>query len=561
MEGSANIRKSLSKGAPHPKLHRKLINTRRFLDGALVEPKDMVAIEEFNSIVLKKQRKLTLDFNIKSIKAGSGTLKYRSLPPQIRALTVLIDFNNCKEETSSDTFRKRIFGLNTQDPSVRDYYREVSNGALDFTGDVYGWFTADHEISHYNSKDHGIPDDIDENPDNNGAQLLVVEAVKKAVAANNIDLSKYVHYSDNNERCVDFLIIVHAGNDSACDITDMDSFWSHQCELNVPIDINGIKIKKYVFISEYNSRPYGTIGMCCHELGHLFGLPDLYDTNYKTGGVGNWCLMSEGQWNDEGIHPAHLCAWAKAQLGWIKVDEVNQSNNPVESINNLWDGNLSSLKDAYLGIGLNETILDTTLKMVMVEKNVDATAIKIFIYKDNDKEYFLIENRQQEGFDVSLPSNGILIWHVDEAKKNNDTDDIYSQVIQGKVIHEYDIHKPFIGESDTPILKLNLDYQPLVMLEQADGKWDLMNYCWDNLGDAGDPYPGSKQNHEFSTVTNPSSRGYGRNIDYLVKVIVHDPSGPIMNIRVIIKQYIRVRGKPKKQYDINPKIIVRHVFD
>ncbi len=35
-------------------------------------------------------------------------------------------------------------------------------------------------------------------------------------------------------------------------------------------------------------------------------------------------------------------------------------------------------------------------------------------------EYFVVENRQRVGFDASLPGSGILIWHVDETRNNND---------------------------------------------------------------------------------------------------------------------------------------------
>jgi len=37
-----------------------------------------------------------------------------------------------------------------------------------------------------------------------------------------------------------------------------------------------------------------TIGVFCHELGHAFGLVDLYDTDNSSYGTGYWSLMSSG---------------------------------------------------------------------------------------------------------------------------------------------------------------------------------------------------------------------------------------------------------------------------
>ncbi len=40
-----------------------------------------------------------------------------------------------------------------------------------------------------------------------------------------------------------------------------------------------------------------THGVYVHEFGHAFGLPDLYDVDYSSKGVGHWSLMSGGSWN------------------------------------------------------------------------------------------------------------------------------------------------------------------------------------------------------------------------------------------------------------------------
>ena len=44
---------------------------------------------------------------------------------------------------------------------------------------------------------------------------------------------------------------------------------------------------------------FAAVAMLIHELGHLlFGMPDLYDTDNSSEGIGNWCLMAGGTWNN-----------------------------------------------------------------------------------------------------------------------------------------------------------------------------------------------------------------------------------------------------------------------
>jgi immune inhibitor A len=96
------------------------------------------------------------------------------------------------------------------------------------------------------------------------------------------------------------------------------------------------------------------------------------------------------------------------------------------------------------------------------------------LWKDGGpgKEYFLVENRQATGdFDKSMPGSGLLIWHVDENQTSNRDENHY-----------------------------------WVALMQADGKRDMENNA--NRGDAGDCWPGSTSNSNFTNTSTPNSKSY-----------------------------------------------------
>lgn len=103
------------------------------------------------------------------------------------------------------------------------------------------------------------------------------------------------------------------------------------------------------------------------------------------------------------------------------------------------------------------------------------TGHKVYrLWKDGaaGKEYFLVENRQKTGdFDKSLPAGGLLIWHVDENQTTNRDENHY-----------------------------------WVALMQADGKRDMENNG--NRGDAGDCWPGSSNNSNFTNTSTPNSKSY-----------------------------------------------------
>lgn len=186
----------------------------------------------------------------------------------------------------------------------------------------------------------------------------------------------------------------------------------------------------YVMSEKWLPRyDFAPIGVHCHEFGHLLGLPDLYDTDFSSVGAGRWCTMSTGNYGG-GNHerPYHFCAWSKVTLGWLTPQTLYEGAHA-----NLMLPPIASHRQSYKLISLHS--------------------------------YFLLENRQKLDYDLNLPGEGLLIWHVDER--------FGSQAI--------DAHR-------------------LLDLEEADGA--------ESGGDAGDPFPGRSNNFSFGGNTLPSSRDY-----------------------------------------------------
>lgn len=373
--------------------------------------------------------------------------------------------------------------------SMRDYYSEISSGDFTTNGVATRWYRAPEPYTYYCNTDGqvGTPDDngYGEYPAN--VQGLIEQAIQSA--DDDVDFSDY---DNNGDGIVDALFIVHAGPGAEAIPGDagVNYIWSHKWS------IPGLQLDN-VFISEYTIEPQdGTIGVFCHEFGHAIGLPDLYDTDGSSEGIGEWCLMGGGGWcarpgDPLGTSPSHMCAWSKSRLDWVTVTYV--------------DG---SLNDATV------TPVETSAEVYRV-------------WQDGDigPEYFLVENRRHIGFDAGLTRRqidygfpapeGLLILHIDETQWSNE-DDAHRLV---------DVVEAS-GLSDDGLYVENLDRE---RTRPADR--DLLN---PNRGDDGDLWPGFNQTTEnrelwqgdrvknrFGFETTPSSNSYSGNPSFVAISNIH----------------------------------------
>ena len=80
---------------------------------------------------------------------------YAAPKGKIYSLTLLVDFPDKTAPVTvsevEDWLNKEGFNRDGCNGSVRDYYLDVSNGQLDLTNEVYGWYRAKHPKSWYES--------------------------------------------------------------------------------------------------------------------------------------------------------------------------------------------------------------------------------------------------------------------------------------------------------------------------------------------------------------------------------------------------------------------------
>ncbi|NCF65864.1 MAG: M6 family metalloprotease domain-containing protein [Chloroflexi bacterium] len=367
-----------------------------------------------------------------------------------RAIALLVEFTDSTSSTSATYFDSLLFSTGTG--TLKDYYNEVSYGILDIVTvnlpSSAGWMTMPQTYAYYVSGNNGFGT----YPRN--AQRLAEDAVWAANPVVN-----YANYDNDGDGYVESLFIIHAG--SGAEFTGSpNDIWSHRWSMLNDPSVDGVILNNYTMEPEYWVSPGDmTVGVYAHELAHAFGLPDLYDTDNSSEGIGRWAMMGSGSWNGPlGSSPAWFSAWSRAFLGFV---------SPTNVVANA-----------------------TTVSIPAAETS--QTVYRLWTDGAGGNEYFLVENRQPVGYDAALPGFGLLIWHIDNGKNSNH--------LECNELNNWNCGANHLW----------------VALEQADGLFDLENDV--NRGDNGDPYPGSTNNRDFDFSTASNSSSYYHSSDTCVGV-------------------------------------------
>ncbi len=210
------------------------------------------------------------------------------------------------------------------------------------------------------------------------------------------------------------IVIVVAGFERAFSANYTPSVWGHKWGIGFLAGgaptVDGVSVGGFsggyaqfgeIHQSNSSNQHQATMGIMVHELGHLiFGLPDLYDTDGSSSGIGAFGVMGGGSWgrangqSHSGESPVLPSAWTKLKLGWVDetegigVEALTASGDPTANPTN-------SVRKASTSVST---------------------------------QYFLAENRQPVGYDLGLQRwlgtnfGGVAIWHIDDSQSTNRND-------------------------------------------------------------------------------------------------------------------------------------------
>lgn len=271
-----------------------------------------------------------------------------------RLAAILVEFSDKKHEAahtaamyekllfSRDEYHKTLSGEPVYG-SVADWYRIQSSDQFVLSGKAFDWVTVDEPFE--------------------AIHVLKMKDAKERYLR--VALAK-IRARDGKDVLDDFdgYVFIHVGPITG---PSGNIFWSHRSD---------VEKQRYVTTGEIES-----IGVFCHEFGHILGLPDFYGKKGERESFGPWCAMASGY---RGKYPKSFCAWSKIRIGWSKP-----------------------------------TVVDSNKSQKLVLRPIQNNPNDIFIIPLNSHneigaEFLLLENRSTAGNDEEGQA-GLFIWRINRS--------------------------------------------------------------------------------------------------------------------------------------------------
>ena len=362
---------------------------------------------------------------------------------EVLGLTILVDFPDLDFETDvPDPADQQAWISDVHDflnligytghgnnGSVLDYFKDVSLNNLSYYNHLTSRFYESTATRAELNADLGNWNDV-------------LTDILQQMDAEGFDFGPF---DSNTDGLIDAINIYYWGP------LGFEELWPHYSDMT-PVDLDGLTAEHYTVCA---LRNYPELRTFCHETGHMLGQwPDLYSVdNPQDGfGLGDYCLMAYAGSGD--LDPVHPSAYPKKLAGWMVPVVLDRP-----------------------GTGLVATSGDNTGYII---PHLDPAVTT---------EYFLIENRQENGRDDRIDDSGLAIYHVDE------------QMFRQESSTHYKVH-----------------------LVQADGLWELENGR--SFGNATDLYA-APDYPDYDPSSDPRATWW--NSDFIESNIQNvSTSGPVM---------------------------------
>ena len=292
-----------------------------------------------------------------------------------RIPVVLVSFSdqdfvvNDPRTAFSNLLNQEGYSANGGTGSVRDFYRDQSQGAYEPEFEVFGPVTLENTTEYYAyNKTARAP-----------------QALKEACTLLNGEVD-FSQYDSDGDGSVDMILMYYAGHNQA-EGGGENTIWPHQGYASGRFD--GKNLSRYFCTSElkgYSGQSMCGIGTTCHEFAHSLGLPDFYDTDYEENGICgalySYSTMCDGSYLNNGRTPPNFNAEERIMLGWMDgLTDIEQ-------------------KGEWTVAPITENVAYRT-----------ATSM--------DGEYFVYECRNKTGWDRYLPNGGLLVYHADKSDRES----------------------------------------------------------------------------------------------------------------------------------------------
>lgn len=287
-------------------------------------------------------------------------IKTKSAPTNIKILPILMDFTDQPHQRTAQEMYDYFFSNKEGERSLRNYYLEVTNGAVDFIPGSYG--VGDWILMPLKKKEYAA----------NGDLSYLMRNVFEKLKEKNVNLKEYDNDGDGK---IDHTIFVQAGDPRNYGGT---FFWLHKSWASGRIGYDGVYVNEYIMTAEvFMADKMAPLQGICHEFYHNLGGWDLYSYTGSGIAVGPWDIMAE----TSNYKIFGLSGFSRSQLGWLTPKKITKSGTyEIDAL-------CSNGRDRLYRIDIPGT-----------------------------KEYFLIENRFLTGIDSwwqGMPDQGLVIYHID----------------------------------------------------------------------------------------------------------------------------------------------------